>query len=118
MPAGPSPNSTPSGEGPSGKPLPLSVRLLAAGVRGARDVGKATGLDQAIELAAEEAMVAAVESEAVERAIARVLKGPVVEEAMNSALESDHRPWTAGWSIFMTGKRPIRRLPASAGSTG
>jgi uncharacterized RDD family membrane protein YckC len=34
-------------------------------------------------------MVAAVESEAVERAIARVLQGPAVEEAMNSALESD-----------------------------
>jgi uncharacterized RDD family membrane protein YckC len=82
-------HSTPHGEGPSGKPLPLSVRLLAAGMRGARDVGKATGIDQAIELAAEEAMVAAVESEAVERAIARVLKGPAVEEAMNSALESD-----------------------------
>ena len=86
---GPNANSTPGGEGPSGKPLPLSVRLIAAGVRGARDVGKATGIDQAIEAAAEEAMVAAVESEAVERAIARVLKGPVVEEAMNSALESD-----------------------------
>lgn len=68
---------------------PLSVRLLGAGVRSARSVGKATGIDQAIEVAAEEAMVAAVESEAVERAIARVLQGPVVEEAMNSALESD-----------------------------
>ena len=71
------------------EPLPLSVRLLGAGVRSARSVGKATGLDQAIELAAEEAMVAAVESEAVERAIARVLEGPAVEEAMSSALESD-----------------------------
>jgi uncharacterized RDD family membrane protein YckC len=86
---GPNANSVPPGEGPSGKPLPLSVRLLGAGVRSARSVGKATGLDQAIEVAAEEAMVAAVESEAVERAIARVLQGPVVEEAMNSALESD-----------------------------
>jgi uncharacterized RDD family membrane protein YckC len=83
------PNATPPGDGPAGKPLPLSVRLLAAGVRGARDVGKATGLDRAVETAAEEAMVAAVESEAVERAIARVLKGPIVEEAMNSALASD-----------------------------
>jgi uncharacterized RDD family membrane protein YckC len=81
--------TTPPGDGPSGRPLPLSVRLLAAGVRGARDVGRATGIDRAVESAAEEAMVAAVESEAVERAIARVLKGPVVEEAMNSALESD-----------------------------
>jgi uncharacterized RDD family membrane protein YckC len=80
---------TPPGEGPSGKPLPLSVRLLGAGVRSARSVGKAAGIDRAVESAAEEAMVAAVESEAVERAIARVLKGPAVEEAMNSALESD-----------------------------
>lgn len=86
---GPNANSAPPGDGPSGRPLPLSVRLLGAGVRSARSVGKATGIDQAIEAAAEEAMVAAVESEAVERALARVLRGPAVEEAMNSALESD-----------------------------
>jgi uncharacterized RDD family membrane protein YckC len=79
----------PQGEGPSGRPLPLSVRLLGAGVKGARSVSKAAGIDRAVEAAAEEAMVAAVESEAVERAIARVLQGPVVEEAMNDALESD-----------------------------
>lgn len=82
-------NSVPPQDGPSERSLPLSVRLLGAGVRSARSVGKATGLDRAVETAAEEAMVAAVESEAVERAIARVLKGPIVEEAMNSALESD-----------------------------
>ena len=70
-------------------PQPLSVRLLGAGVRSARSVGKATCIDQAIEVAAEEAMVAAVESEAVERAVARVLQGPVVEEAINSAVESE-----------------------------
>ena len=83
------PTRLPPGEGPSGRPLPLSVRLLGAGVRGARSVSKATGIDRAVEAAAEEAMVAAVESEAVERAMARVLQGPVVEEAMNGALESD-----------------------------
>jgi uncharacterized RDD family membrane protein YckC len=88
-PHSPPPRSTPPGDGPSGRPLPLSVRLLGAGVRSARSVTRATGIDRAVESAAEEAMVAAVESEAVERAIARVLKGPVVEEAMNSALESD-----------------------------
>jgi uncharacterized RDD family membrane protein YckC len=77
------------GEGPSGKPLPLSVRLLGAGVRGARSVAEATGVDRAIESAAEEAMVAAVESEAVERALARMLNGPLVEEAVNGALESE-----------------------------
>ncbi|HKB49820.1 MAG TPA: RDD family protein [Solirubrobacterales bacterium] len=86
---GPDPQATPHGEGPSGRPLPLSVRLLGAGVRGARSVGKAAGIDRAVEAAAEEAMVAAVESEAVERALVRVLQGPLVEEAARGALESD-----------------------------
>ena len=69
--------------------LPLSARLLGVGVRGARSVGKATGIDRAVELAAEEAIVGAIESEAVERAMARVLNGPLVEEAMQGAIESD-----------------------------
>jgi uncharacterized RDD family membrane protein YckC len=69
--------------------LPLTARLLGVGVRGARTVGKATGIDRAVEVAAEEAIVAAVESEAVERAMARVLQGPIVEEAVQDALESD-----------------------------
>ncbi len=86
---GPDQQSTPPGDGPSGRPLPLSVRLLGAGVRSARSVTKAAGIDRAVETAAEEAMVAAIESEAVERALSRVLQGPAVEEAMNSALESD-----------------------------
>ena len=80
---------SPAGEGPAGRPLPLSVRLLGAGVRGARSVGKAAGIDRAVEAAAEEAMVAAVESEAVERALVRVLQGPLVEEAARGALESE-----------------------------
>jgi uncharacterized RDD family membrane protein YckC len=65
------------------------VRLLGAGVRGARSVAEATGVDRAVQSAAEEAMVAAVESEAVERALLRVLQGPLVEEAARGALESD-----------------------------
>jgi uncharacterized RDD family membrane protein YckC len=65
------------------------VRLLGVGVRGARTVTKATGIDRAVEAAAEEAMVAAVESEAVERALARVLRGPLVEEAVHGALGSE-----------------------------
>jgi uncharacterized RDD family membrane protein YckC len=69
--------------------LPLSARLLGVGVRGARTVSKATGIDRAVEVAAEEAIVAAVESEAVERAMARVLQGPIVEDAVQGALESD-----------------------------
>jgi len=77
-----------NGTDPNGH-LPLSARLLGVGVRGARSVTKATGIDKAVEVAAEEAIVAAVESEAVERAMARVMKGPVVEEAVQGALESD-----------------------------
>jgi uncharacterized RDD family membrane protein YckC len=77
------------GEGPAGRPLPFPVRLLGAGVRGVRGVGKATGVERAVQSAAEEAMVAAVESDAVERALVRVLQGPLVEEAVNGALESE-----------------------------
>ncbi|HET7121303.1 MAG TPA: RDD family protein [Solirubrobacterales bacterium] len=69
--------------------LPFSARLLGAGVRGARTVTRATGIDRAVEVAAEEAIVAAVESQAVERAMARVLEGPVIEEAVEGALESE-----------------------------
>jgi uncharacterized RDD family membrane protein YckC len=69
--------------------LPLSARLLGVGVRGARGIGKATGIDRTMQLAAEEAIVGAIESEAVERAMARVLHGPVVEEAVQGAIESD-----------------------------
>jgi uncharacterized RDD family membrane protein YckC len=83
------PQVPPTGEGPSGSPLPLSMRLLGAGVRGARTVGKATGVERAVQSAAEEAMVAAVESEAVERALVRVLRGPMVEETVHNALESE-----------------------------
>jgi uncharacterized RDD family membrane protein YckC len=69
--------------------LPLSARLLGVGVRGARSVGKATGMDRAVEVATEEAIVGAIESAAVERAIARVLNGPAVEEAVEKAIESE-----------------------------
>jgi uncharacterized RDD family membrane protein YckC len=82
------PGSNGSTSGENGA-LPLSARLLGVGVRGARSVGKATGIDRAVEIAAEEAIVGAIESEAVERAIARVLNGPAVEEAVQGAIESD-----------------------------
>lgn len=86
---GSTPPSAGSGEAEQNGHLPLSARLLGVGVQGAKAVGKATGFDRAVEVAAEEAIVAAVESEAVERAMARVLQGPVVEEAVEGALESD-----------------------------
>jgi uncharacterized RDD family membrane protein YckC len=83
------PPRPPYGEGPNGRPLPLSVRVLGAGFRGARTVTRAAGIDRAVEAAAEEAMVAAVESEAVERALVRVLQGPAVENAVQGALDSE-----------------------------
>jgi len=79
----------PRGEGPDDREIPLSLRLLEAGVRGARSVGKATGVERAVEAATEEAIVAAFESEAVERALTRVLQGPLIEETVNGALQSD-----------------------------
>ena len=86
---GSTPPSADAGEAAQNGHLPLSARLLGVGVRGVRTVGKATGVDRAVEVAAEEAIVAAVESEAVERAMARVLQGPIVEEAVQGALESE-----------------------------
>ncbi len=86
---GSTPRSETNGDHAQNGHLPLSARLLGVGVRGAGIVTKATGIDKAAQVAAEEAIVAAVESEAVERAMARVLQGPIVEEAVQGALESD-----------------------------
>src|SRR5215208_5910797 len=68
--------------------LPLGARLLGGGARGARRVAQVAGVDRAVEAAAEEAIVRALESPAVERAVVRVLQGPAVEEAMRGALDS------------------------------
>jgi uncharacterized RDD family membrane protein YckC len=70
------------------EPLPLGARLLGGGARGARRAAQVTGIDRAVEAAAEEAIVRALESPAVERALVRVLQGPAVEEAMRGALDS------------------------------
>ena len=69
-------------------PLPLGARLLGGGARGARRAAQATGIDRAVEAAAEEAIVRALESPAVERAVIRVMQGPAIEEAMRGALDS------------------------------
>ncbi|MFL5892967.1 MAG: RDD family protein [Solirubrobacterales bacterium] len=69
-------------------PLPLGARLLGGGARGARRMAQAAGVNRAVEVAAEEAIVTALQSPAVERAVVRVLQGPAVEEAMRGALES------------------------------
>jgi uncharacterized RDD family membrane protein YckC len=86
---GSTPRSEVAGDSTQNGRAPLSARLLGVGVRGARTVTRATGIDRAVEIAAEEAIVAAVESQAVERAMARVLEGPVIEDAVEGALESE-----------------------------
>jgi uncharacterized RDD family membrane protein YckC len=77
----------PEGERPrAGDPLP--ARLLGAGARGARAVAGAAGLDQVAERTTEEAIVRALESPAVERAIFRVLESEEAQEALARALAS------------------------------
>jgi uncharacterized RDD family membrane protein YckC len=66
----------------------LAARVLGGGARGARAVAGATGIDDAVELAAEEAIVGALESPAVERALIRVLESPGSEEAVKRLLAS------------------------------
>jgi uncharacterized RDD family membrane protein YckC len=71
---------------PPGVPKSRSpaARVLGAGARGAERLAGATGVDKAIEDATEEAIVRALRSPAVERAIVRVL---VEENAIGRALE-------------------------------
>lgn len=76
-------------EGPPRSRSP-AARLLGAGARGAERLAGATGVDKAIEDAAEEAIVRAMRSPAVERAIARVIvEQNAVQSALEEALTSD-----------------------------
>ena len=74
------------GERP-GRRTPLP-RLIGAGARGVRAVAGATGLDEAAERTTEEAIVAALESPAFERALVRVLESEAAEHALDRALSS------------------------------
>jgi uncharacterized RDD family membrane protein YckC len=80
--------STSGGRPPDGGPESLRGRLLGTGARGARQVARATGIDNAIEVAAEETVVRAVESQVFAHALERVLSGPLIEEAVEDALTS------------------------------
>ena len=66
----------------------FAARLLGGGARSARAVAEATGIDDAVDIATEEAIVRALESPGVERALVRVLEGPAVEEAVERLLSS------------------------------
>ena len=69
----------------SGADRPRATRLLSAGARGAERVAKVTGVDQALNEAVEEALVRALRSPAVIRAIER----SVEEHATNFEQGSD-----------------------------
>ena len=62
----------------------LPTLVVRSGARAAERVARATRIDDAVEVVAEETIVRAVESEAVERAIRRVLAGPLVEDAVEN----------------------------------
>src|SRR5687768_14771474 len=68
------PEFPPSESGPE----PLPGRVLGTGARGVRRVAELTGVNRAVEVGAEEAIVRAAESPAAERAFARILQGPMV----------------------------------------
>src|SRR4051812_50146237 len=77
---------------PPGRPRSRSpaARVLGAGARGAERLAGATGVDKAFEDATEEAIVRALRSPAVERAIVRVLvEQNAVQRALEEALTSD-----------------------------
>ncbi|MDQ3572469.1 MAG: RDD family protein [Actinomycetota bacterium] len=65
-----------------------TARLIAAGTRGAERIAAATGVDRAVEEGLEEAIVRAVESPAVQRALERALSSDQVAEAIVRALET------------------------------
>jgi uncharacterized RDD family membrane protein YckC len=73
---------------PEGERTPLPGRLLGVGARAAGAAATATGLDQVAERTTEEAIVRALESPAVSRAILRVLESDEAQEAVGRALAS------------------------------
>jgi len=66
----------------------LPARLLGIGARAGERVAEATGIDDAVESATEEAIVRALESPAVERAIVRVIESEAAQQALERTLSS------------------------------
>lgn len=67
----------------------LAGRIMGVGTDGARRVAGATGIDQAMENAIEEAIVRAIESDTVERSMTRIINGPLIENAVRDAMRSE-----------------------------
>lgn len=64
---------------------PLATRVLGGGVRAGRAIAGATGVNRALDTAAEEAIVQALDSPAVERAVIRLAEEGRLEEVLISA---------------------------------
>lgn len=64
---------------------PLATRVLEGGVRAGRAIAGATGVDRAFDTAAEEAIVQALDSPAVERAVIRLAEEGRLEEVLIAA---------------------------------
>lgn len=79
---------TPPEQPPPGRRPPFPARLLGIGARAGERVAAATGIDDALEVATEEAIVRALESPAVERAILRVLESEAAQESLERTLSS------------------------------
>ena len=73
-----------AGPAPVGAEQPTVTRLLSAGAKGAGRVAHATGADRALNQAAEEAIVRALRSPAVLRALERAIESHDVTEAWGS----------------------------------
>jgi uncharacterized RDD family membrane protein YckC len=66
----------------------FATRVLGRGVRAGQALAGATGVDRALDVAAEEAIVRALESPAVERAIIRLAEEGKLEEVLERAAAS------------------------------
>lgn len=74
---------------------PLLGRLVGGGIRGAGRVAEATGIDHAVEEAATDAVVRALQSPAAERALAQALESAAVERSVVRVIDSEmvERVW-------------------------
>lgn len=66
-------------------PEPLVVRIVGRGARGARNLAEATGINQAIDVVAEESIVGVAESAALERALIRLAEDGRLQEVVERA---------------------------------
>ena len=83
MPTGSHSSGRPRNGGPQADSF--AERIVSGGSKSASRLAEVTGLDQVIE----DAIVRAVESETTERALARIINGPIVTQAVEEALASE-----------------------------